>query len=247
MSVSTDSWTTPPQFPELQEGELHIWRCELGKCNLDALQSTLSQDENARAERFYFSKDRASFVACRGTLRFLLGKYLDLAPSAMKFQYTSYGKPYLEEGRIKGRTLQFNLSHSNAFSLFGFALEHAIGLDIEFIRPNVAEEEIAERFFSVAETQKLRSLPAEQQPEAFFRCWTRKEAFIKARGDGLSLPLDQFDVTLAPDEAAALLSTRFDPLEVSRWALYHVDVEEGYSGAAAIEGKTHKVRLFSLY
>lgn len=185
-------------------------------------------------------------MASRGTLRFLLGKYLNLFPTIIKFQYSSYGKPSVVEQDQK-RLVQFNLSHSGSFSLFGFTLGRSIGIDVELIRPNVVEEEIAERFFSPMETRTLRSLPAERQAEAFFRCWTRKEAFIKARGDGLSLPLDQFDVSLGPDEPSALLHTAFDPQEASRWSLYHLDVQQGYAAAVATEGSGHHVKLFSLY
>lgn len=249
LSVPIDFWETPSKFPSLQTGEIHIWRSHIQKCDLAVLKPILASDETTRAERFYFAKDRDAYIACRGTLRSLLGKYLNLPPSLLKFHYSSYGKPSLAEqdNKIVRKPIQFNLSHSNEFSLFGFTLDREIGIDVEFIRPKVVEEEIAERFFSPLETQALRSLPHEQQVEAFFRCWTRKEAFIKARGDGLSLPLDQFDVTLGPDEPAALLRTAFDPEEASRWSLYHLNVEEGYSAAVAVEGSSHTVKLFSLY
>lgn len=248
LSVPIDFWETPSKFPSLQAGELHIWRCHIQKCDLAALTPILSSDETSHADRYYFPKDRASYIACRGTLRSLLGKYLNSLPSLLEFQYSPYGKPSLaEKNKIGRKPIQFNLSHSSDFSLFGFTLDREIGIDVEFIRPKVVEEEIAERFFSPMETRTLRSLPADQQAEAFFRCWTRKEAFIKARGDGLSLPLDQFDVSLGPDEPAVLLRTAFDPQEASRWSLYHLNVEEGYSAAVVIEGSGHAVKLFSLY
>jgi 4'-phosphopantetheinyl transferase len=247
LNLEIDTWKKPSDFPYLREGELHIWRCRIQDHNPSDFEKLLSPDERSRADRFYFTKDRSSYVICRGTLRILLGRYVSLPPSTLQFQYSGFGKPSLSENATSiGKRIKFNLSHSNEFSLFAFTPGKEVGVDVEFIRPNVIKEEIAERFFSPDETQTLRSLKTEQQAEAFFRCWTRKEAFIKARGDGLSLPLDQFDVSLRADEPAALLRTKFDAHEVSRWSIYHLDIADGYSGAVAAEGRDHQVNVFSL-
>jgi 4'-phosphopantetheinyl transferase len=202
--------------------------------------SVLSADEHERAERFRFRKDREHFIAARGLLRILLGRYLDLPPRQLSFSYSPYGKPQLA-GVSGGAALRFNVSHSHGIALYAVALGREIGVDVEYIRREVVGESIAEHFFSAREVASLRALPAEMQPQAFFNCWTRKEAFIKAIGEGLSFPLDEFDVSLVPDEPAALLNTRNGPLEAARWSLQALPVDEGYVAALAVEG--HEWRL----
>jgi len=195
----------------------------------------LSADERERAERFHFANDRAHFIAARALLRTLLGRYLDLPPRHLSFSYSPYGKPALA-GEGEGRALRFNVSHSHGVALYAFARGREVGVDVEYVRPDVVGESIAERCFSAQEVATLRSLPAEVQPRAFFNCWTRKEAFIKARGEGLSFPLDQFEVALDPKEPAALISIGGDRREASRWSLQALPVEEGYVAALAVEG-----------
>lgn len=175
----------------------------------------LSADERERAARFHFLKDREHFIAARGLLRLLLSRYLDLPPQQLSFSYSPYGKPALA-GERDCTSLRFNVSHSHGVALYAFTLEREVGVDVEYIRQDVVGESIAEHFFSAQEVTSLRALPAGVQPQAFFNCWTRKEAFIKARGEGLSFPLDQFDVSLVPGEATALISTRNDPQEAAR-------------------------------
>ena len=139
---------------------------------------------------------------------------------------------------MPGNGLDFNLSHSAGIVLLAFARRRRIGIDIEAVRRDFSTTEIAERFFSPAERTALRQLPHGQRHQAFFRCWTRKEAFIKALGEGLSHPLDQFDVNLAPGEPAVLLATRPDATEAGRWALWNVPTAGNYAAALAIERKT---------
>lgn len=205
----------------------------------------LSADERERAERFHFRRDRDHFIAARGLLRLLLSRYLGLPPQQLSFSYSPYGKPSLAAERDRAR-LRFNVSHSQGIALYAFTLEREIGVDVEYIRQDVVGESVAEHFFSAQEVASLRSLPAEVQPQAFFNCWTRKEAFIKARGEGLSFPLDQFDVSLVPGEPAALISTRNDLLEASRWSLQTLPVEEGYVAALAVEGYNWRLECWTL-
>lgn len=240
-------WKSAPSELVLPQNELHVWRCNPFQADTNALFQTLSFDEKQRASRFYFDRDRIAFVSCRGILRSLIGKYIHADPAKLSFDYTSYGKPLISSGSIKTKSdLVFNVSHSNALALFAFTIGQDVGVDVEYVRPGVAKELIAERFFSIRETQKLRSLPPGDQAAAFFRCWTRKEAFIKAKGDGLSLPLDQFDVTLAPEEPAGLLRTDFDPSQLHRWTFYDLNLNSNYAGAVAVEGKVNALKLYGM-
>jgi 4'-phosphopantetheinyl transferase len=223
-------------------GEVHIWaaRLDLGTPALQALRATLSPDELARAERFVFRRDRERFVAARGTLRAVLANYAGIPPGALVFDYSAFGKPVLRGGG----TLRFNLSHAGEIAVIGIVHGREIGVDVEAIRPAFAGEEIAARFFSPAEVAALRALPPEQQAIGFFNCWTRKEAYIKALGEGLSHPLDSFDVSLAPGEPAALLAVRGAP--AVEWSLHTFVPAPGYVAAAAVAGRGHRLVFHEL-
>lgn len=200
----------------------------------------LAADERQRAERFFFEEDRTHFVVARGLLRVLLGRYLHQDPQDLRFTYGPHGKPALATN-MGGIALCFNVSHSHGWALYAITLGREIGVDIERIRPEVVQEKIPERFFSPREVTVLRALPLPLQVPAFFACWTRKEAYIKAKGAGLALPLDQFDVSLAPGEPAALLHTAWDPQEAARWTLRDLAPASGYRAAVAVVG--HNWRL----
>jgi len=234
---SVASWGCPPPVLNLESNEVHVWRTVLNEpaASIDHYLHTLAVDEQRRAERFYFQRDREHFIIAHGVLRALLGRYLNRPPQSVSFCYSEHGKPALapESG---GDTIRFNMSHSQGMALYAFARSREIGVDLEFVRGDLEAEQIAERFFSRREIAELHALPAELHREAFFLCWTRKEAYIKARGEGLSLPLDQFDVSLTPGEPAALLSTRPDSAEALRWSLRELTAAHGYAGAIAAEG-----------
>lgn len=163
------------------------------------LHRLLSADERARAARFVFERDRRHFVICRGTLRETLGANLDREPSSVTFVYGPQGKPALPGGE-----LEFNVSHSAGLALFAFSATGPVGVDVESLDREVDAETLAARFFSEQEAHDLLSVPSEQRREAFFNCWTRKESYIKAVGDGLQCPLDSFSVSLRPGEPAAM-------------------------------------------
>jgi 4'-phosphopantetheinyl transferase len=179
----------------------------------------------------------------RGSLRTILGAYLRKDPVQLSFTYSRYGKPGLAD-EDDANAVNFNLSHANELALIAVTRERGIGVDIEFIRPEFATEEIAERFFSKNEVAALRALPREAQSEAFFNCWTRKEAYIKAMGEGMSMPLDQFHVSLEPGSAAALLGNLRDAQEVSRWSLRELAPGAGYVAAVAVEGNDWQLRCW---
>ena len=234
-------WSRPPDSLTLQNGEVHVWRVELDQRDevVDEFWKTLEPSETDRANRFHFETHRRGFVVSRGFLRLVIGRYFGTSPGALRFSYGPSGKPALN-GPHQDSRLRFNLSHSHGVALFAFTEDKQLGVDVEHVREDFASEEIARRFFSRSEFESLCSLPVEQQVAAFFRCWTRKEAFIKATGKGLSQPLDAFDVTLAPEVPAALLRVSDD--EAERWSMFDVEVGEGYAGALAVEGRVTRIR-----
>lgn len=237
-------WQPTAQPPPLTAEEVHVWRIalEVGDSLLTRWREILAADERRRAERFHFEKDCRHFIAGRGALRVLLAGYLGWRPEDIRFAYSNYGKPLLAP-ETNGSDLRFNLTHSHGLALLAVTRGRDIGVDVERLRDMERDgEPLAERFFSPRESAVLRSLPAELRREAFFLCWTRKEAYIKAKGQGLSLPLDQFDVTLHPDEPAALLATQYDPDDARRWSMQNLLPEEGYVGALVGEG--HSWRLW---
>jgi 4'-phosphopantetheinyl transferase len=188
-------------------------------------RDVLSAQERERAARFRFERDRRRYILRHGKLRELLSDYLNCAPARICFAYNSFGKP-----SVAGGALRFNVSHSHGTALFVFARGVEVGCDIERRDPRFVCDQIPERFFSALEAQTLRSLPASSRTRAFFNCWTRKEAFIKARGCGLSLPLDSFDVSLAPDEPALLLRG------CDGWSVQSCEPAPDYQAAIVAEG-----------
>lgn len=227
---------TQPERFALASDEVHLWLATLEASSeqLTAYEQLLSCDERERAARFCFPRDRDRYVVGRGLLRVILARYLGIAPLELRFAYNAYGKPELAtEGGAQ--SLRFNLSHSHGLVLYAVARGRELGVDIERVRPEMATEAIARHFFSPQEVRALMALPPHARTDAFFRCWTRKEAYLKARGEGLSLPLDSFEVSLAPGEPAVLLRAPGPPQECDRWSLRDVPVPRGYAAAIAVE------------
>jgi 4'-phosphopantetheinyl transferase len=217
-------------------GEAHIWIADLDAPEARAAPSVLTSDELARAARFHFERDRRRFVAGRALLRRLLGGYLGSAASEITFVYGARGKPSLG-GWAAGSALRFNASHTHGVAMFALARDRELGVDIERQPAPDDGEAVARHFFAPNEIARLARVNAAERPASFLRCWTRKEAYIKARGDGLSLPLDSFDVSLEPDAPAALLETRHDDADVHRWSM--IDLSRhvpGHIAALAIAG-----------
>ena len=222
----------------IQKDEVQVWRLrtDLHRNVRDELAAFLSSDEVERAQRFRFAKDRARYVAGRSVLRALLAGYLTTNPKDVCFRYSEKGKPELEPAR-SNRRIQFNLAHSGDLAVYGFVEGRRIGIDVEELRFDFQTDEIAERFFSKAERETLRTLPVSQRHAAFFRCWTRKEAFVKATGDGLTMPLCDFDVSLSPDEPASLLATRPVASEAAKWQMQNLDFGPQYAAAVIVESR----------
>lgn len=202
----------------------------------------LGPDEHQRAERFRFDVHRNRFIARRGQLRQILAAAIGCAPDAIRYQIGEQGKPALT-GPLADSRVTFNLSDSQDLALVAVGRDRELGVDVEWIRSNVMDDRIPERFFSPGEVAALRALPEAQQHRAFFDCWTRKEAFLKAKGGGLHLPLDSFDVSLSPDAPAVLLATRPDPSEVERWSLCALPVPDGFAGALVSYGPPPSTRI----
>ena len=237
-----DNWQLPPTDLTISKDHVHVWYLSLDQSEslLQRLAQTLSEEEHKRAARFHFRKDRDHFMVARGVLRDILSHYLQREPQELFFYYNDYGKPALGNN-FSG--LNFNVSHSGNVALYAVTCGREIGIDVEQIRPDFAEEPIAKRFFSPAEVAVFSDLAASEKKEAFFSCWTRKEAFIKATGKGVSFGLDNFDVSLVPDKPAALLSIKGDMKKAGRWSLKNLNIKPGYKAALAVEG--HDWRLQS--
>jgi len=219
---------------------IHVWRAslEIEPAKLQRLKSTLAKNELDRAERFIFDQDRNRFIAARGILRDVLARYLQCAPQTIEFVYGARGKPAIYSGSSRD-PLRFNLSHSHGLAIIGLARDREIGIDVEMIRPEFASEEIAKRYFSAKEIDELSRLPSELRTEGFFLCWTRKEAYIKAKGEGLHIPLDSFNVSLTPGLPPALSSS-----DHSRWSMRSLSPRSGYVAAVVEEGKSSQLRHF---
>jgi 4'-phosphopantetheinyl transferase len=238
-------WAPAPDQPVLKAGDIHVWRVLLHTASAQAqkVRWMLAGDEINRAQGFYFSRDRDRFVTVRGFLRVLLGTYLQIPPERIKFHYGVRGKPTLASNQIN-TVLNFNVSHSHELALLAFTYNKAIGIDLEFIRPEIVREQVAERFFSTQETATLRALPDSLQPIAFFNCWTRKEAFIKATGEGLSRPLNQFSMSLTPGEPARLLDIQGQPEEPSNWLIQELDAGSDYRAALAVKKPVKQIHCW---
>ena len=222
----------------LRAPDVHIWHALLEQPGetVQALRAVLSEDELKRAERFHFDLHRWHFVAGRAILRHLLSLYTGIEPGQLQLEYTRNGKPYLP-GMEDESGIRFNLSHSGGMAVYAFTRGREVGIDIEHQRPIDDINRIAERNFSAMEYSTLGTLPDVEKLEAFYLCWTRKEAFIKAIGEGISFPLQQFDVTLIPGEPARLLAVDGSQEKAKRWSMHNLTIAEGYAAALIVEGR----------
>ena len=227
-------WTPAPAKTVVENGKVHLWRvsCKSVQEYCGSLEPLLSSDEVTRANHFRFSKDRERFIVARGMLRIILSRYLECTPCEVDFCYGHHGKPALAQESKD--SLHFNLSHSEEIILYGIATDREIGVDIECIREDIPVMQIAAHFFSSREYAELCALPAQARAAAFFACWTGKEAYTKAVGQGLSLQLDDFGVPVAPNEQPVV---RRVTQGASDWSLHQFMPVPGYVAAVAAEGQ----------
>jgi 4'-phosphopantetheinyl transferase len=225
------------------DDEIHVWQAQLDdpNCEVSRLHETLTADERDRAARFYFERHRRRFIVARGILRIMIARYLGVGASEIRFEYTAKGKPSLVEPRVEN--FGCNISHSGDLALYAFALGVLIGVDVEIIRPVDNMDEIAKRFFSPLEYDMLQQVSPDDRLEAFFNCWTRKEAYVKAEGLGLWIPLDSFTVSVAPSEPARLMQLRSRSSDAGLWSIHHLRPAVDAVGAVAISALNRKVLL----
>ncbi|MEM9363758.1 MAG: 4'-phosphopantetheinyl transferase superfamily protein [Bacteroidota bacterium] len=226
----------------LTSNEIHLWQIPLD-AQIDEVETyfnILSSDERERAQKFHFKKDRNCFVITRGVLRILSAKYVSKKPMEISFGLEEYGKPKLEHRT----SLNFNVSHSGNMALIGFVHNHAVGLDVEYIKRDIDVLDIAQNFFSKNEIEALNAIELNKQYEAFYRCWTRKEAFIKAEGSGLSFPLDRFSVSMEKDDEASLYWVDWNSYEKEKWDIFSFKPNEDYIAAVTVKAKGYSLRKF---
>lgn len=250
MPRDADVPSVDPLWPAGRPGasparEVQVWLADLDRppVALARLAALLDADERARAARFHFEVHRDRFTAGRGLLRLLLGRLLERPPAELRFGYGVKGKPFLVgSGPGAGADLRFNLSNSANGVLIAVAHERELGADIEALRPLSDADALVERFFAPGEREVFRGIAPEARLPCFYSGWTRKEAYVKARGDGLSLPTTEFEVVLAPGEPARLVRFDREPEEVGRWSFAAFEPARGFLGALAVEGGAPELR-----
>ncbi|HOD35365.1 MAG TPA: 4'-phosphopantetheinyl transferase superfamily protein [Syntrophales bacterium] len=244
-SLPPGAWNVPPTRLRLGEQDVHIWRAtlDLPGRSVRELAETLSIDESMKAERFRFERDRNRFIAARGILRLILGGYLGIKPSTLQFYYEKNGKPRLKNA-FSNTDIRFNLSHSEGLALYVFTCGHEVGVDIEYIREMPEMDLIAEQAFSERDRAPWGALPESEKRERFFNLWVRKEALLKATGDGLSYPPDAFDVSADPGKTLAFSGTSGTTNESSRWTIGEVSPAEGFAGSFVVEGSNREVQYW---
>jgi len=236
---SNPLWSVAPAKFTLAAGEVHVWlvRADDAALCLACCENLLSAAERERAARFKFEKDRRLYTAAHAALRSLLAGYLNVAPADLEFESGRHGKPRLAPAFTKDR-LEFNLSHSHEVALIAVTREKEIGVDVERVREDFAFVEVAERYFTAGELSAIRALPQDLQRRAFYQCWTSKEAFLKAKGVGLSGELDEVEIVLPGAGPVQVKST------LPGWYLSELNPCDGYVGAVALEGDGSDLRCF---
>jgi len=237
----SSGWLKPPEILSIEREEVHVWLLTLDEyvVYFERFLAWLAPEELERVWRYYFQKDRERFAVARAMVKTILSGYLNVPRTNVKFRYNSFGKPRLADPGPAD--LRFNVSHSGDLALLAVTIKSEVGIDLEYQHREMEIEGIASRFFSAAEVESLTKLPRDLQTEGFFKCWTRKEAYIKAIGEGLSFPLDKFSVSLHPLKPPELLNVVGNNRETSRWRFWDVSPNLQYAAALVAEGS--KLRL----
>lgn len=243
----TTLWQTAPRQITLNDADVHIWHVSLNQpeATRRKLWQVLSAEEQQKVSRFMFASDGHKYLIARAVLRTILGRYVEMSPEMLQFGYSKYGKPYLQNERL-AQTIHFNVSHSGDLALYGITRNRRIGVDVEQMRPVGDEAEFVQRIFSPVEQQAYGRVRPSQKREAFFNGWTRKEAFIKAIGMGLSFPLTAFDVSLVPGFPAQLLEVR-GSVGAHEWTMNALKLGAEYKAAYVVEGRQHHPSYFTFF
>jgi len=244
-SSTAIDWAPGPNSPMLKGEHVHVWRFNLDNQTpetLEQMRTWLSAEECARVDRFHRPRDGVRFLVGRAAMREILARYLGTTPDRLCFSKGPFGKPSIAEPNPS--RIQFNLSHSHGQGALAVSQGRELGIDIELIRPMESMDAIANRFFSATENQVYLSLAEVDRPLAFFRIWTRKEAYLKGTGTGISVPLDSFDVSVRPDERPSLLRVANQPGEVERWSMLEFWPEPKALVSLAVEGPVGPVHGF---
>lgn len=236
-----------PLSQPLVDSDLHVWSASLtgSREELSHYSSLLSADEKTRAEKFYFERDQRRYIFGRGILRTLIANYLKINASKIAFIYGAYGKPALEKA-YQNKILQFNLAHSNDWALYIFGWDRPLGIDLEHIRPLQDADDFAKQFFSQEESSWISSVSIDQKWNAFYKLWTCKEAFLKANGSGLTVPLNEAEIFIKDDNSAKLTSFGRNLEEAAKWRLEIFNPTDNYQAAIAVEGNQGQV-IFRYY
>ncbi len=239
----SESFRVPSLDLKLANDEIHIWCTSLDQPTslAESLICTLSADERAKAQRFYSEKDRKRFIIRRGILRMILGYYSGVEASELWFFYGKNGKPRLTD-TFRNGTILFSMSSSEGLALYGFTRNREIGVDVECVRDIPDIDQIAELIFSAKEALAYHALPDHLKREAFFSCWTRKEAFLKATGDGLSRRLDEFELRVDPGKPASLPGIDGDQKSACQWSIHDLKPASGFTAAIAAQGRSWGLR-----
>ena len=241
--LNTTDWANPPDdlFQKLRPGQVHVWRARIEESSSQAshYRSYLSTDEIQKAERCRIPHPQYQFVVTRGILRRLLGRYLGVPPTQLRFGAQARGKPTLEDPC--DTSFQFNVSHARGMALLAFTIEHPLGIDVEWVNQNVHVRDIAARYFSPREVAYLSSLPSERFNQDFFSFWTCKEAYLKMEGRGLSKGLAQCEITLQPDSVGVALSQLDKQDQVKPCSLLRIHASPEHVGAVAVEDPTAEI------
>jgi len=245
VAAPQQTWKPGPAAPVIWQNEVHVWRARLDVPWSWTFDEALSLDDRTRADRFKFESDRRHFCVGRASLRLILSRYLQTKPGRLQLATGEFGKPYFADQKLSAG-LRFNLSHSNQLALIAIVRDREVGVDLEYMRSDFVTDDVANHFFSPAEVEQFREVPAESKTQSFFNCWTRKEAYIKARGEGLYCPLDQFDVSVAPGMPAMLLGSRVDAADALRWSFSDIAAGDRYAGTVAVDGACSRLVLWDL-
>ena len=237
------TWKVGPTKPAIWQNEVHIWRAPLDVSWSWTFDEALSLEDRTRADQFKFESDRRKFCAARASLRLILSRYLGVKPGRIPLETGEFGKPFVADKAV-AQGLRFNLSHSHQLALISITRDREVGVDIEFVRSDFVTDEVANHFFSPAEVREFQTVAPALRTRAFFNVWTRKEAYIKARGEGLYCPLDQFDVSVAPNRPAMLMESRVDADDAQRWIFNDIHAGDRYAATVAVEKSFSRLVLW---